>query len=30
MLADSPTDVKKKALKLLDERVRERMKEEQT
>ena len=30
MLADSPTDVKKKALRLLEERVRERMREEQT
>ncbi len=30
MLADSPTDVKKKTLKLLEERVRERIKEEQT
>lgn len=30
MLADSPTDVKKKALRLLDERVRERMKEGRT
>lgn len=25
MLADSPTEVKKKALKLLDERIREKM-----
>lgn len=30
MLADSPTDVKKKTLRQLEERVRERMKEEQT
>lgn len=30
MLADSPTNVKKKTLRLLEERVRERMKEEQT
>ncbi len=29
MLADSPTDVKRKTLRMLDERVRERMKEEQ-
>ena len=28
MLADSPTDVKKKVLKQLDERIRERMREE--
>ncbi len=30
LLADSPTDVKKKALRLLEERVRERMREERT
>lgn len=30
MLADSPTDVKKKTLRQLEERVRERMREEQT